>query len=323
MNCWDSLPEKFLERTKEIIPQDKQEEVFSSFCHRHPSTFRANTLKISADELQTKLKDLGIETDKVPWYTDAFILKNVPQRILTEIELYKQGFFYVQSLSSMIPPLVLNPQPKGTVLDIAAAPGSKTTQIAALMNNTGEILANDKSHVRNFKLKANLNLQGVTNAQVTQLPGEIIWKKIPEFFDKALVDVPCSMEGRFYTEDPKSYRDWSTTKIQQLQNTQKFLLRSAIGATKVGGIIVYSTCTLSVEENEEVIDWILQKEKGKIDIEPISLPGLPLSNPILQWKHKIFNPNIEKCVRVLPSPLMEGFFIAKIRKIAPTVAKGE
>ncbi len=248
----------------------------------------------------------------------------MPQRTLMETELYKNGYLYVQSLSSMIPPLVLNPKPDEKVLDLTAAPGSKTTQIAALMHNTGEILANDKSHVRIYKLKANLELQGVTNTQVTQLPGEILWKKLPEFFDKTLVDVPCSMEGRFYTEDEKSYRDWSTNKVKLLQETQKFLLRSGIGCTKVGGTIVYSTCTLSVEENEEVINWILQKEKGNVVLEQIEINGLPTEKSIITWRDKKpFDPSIAKTMRILPSELMEGFFVAKLRKIASNYLAGK
>src|SRR5579864_5496666 len=271
-----NLPQKFLDRLPKIIPKENSEKILASFSQRKPSTFRANTLKISAGDLEKKLQEAGIKGEKVPWYTDAFILKNVPQKTLMETDIYKNGYIYIQSLSSMIPPLLLDPQPYEKILDITAAPGSKTTQIAAIMKNTGEILANDKSHIRNFKLKANLQSQGVTNTQVSQLPGQVIWKKLPEFFDRALVDVPCSMEGRFYTEDPKTYRDWSTIKIKFLEEQQKYILRSAISATKPGGIIVYSTCTLAPEENEGVIDWILKKEKDAIEIEEIFLPGLPI-----------------------------------------------
>jgi len=309
-----NLPSKFLDRLPHIIPQDTLDQVLKSFCHRKPSTFRANTLKISADELEKKLKDLGIETERVSWYKDAFILKNVSQKVLTETELYKRGYVYVQGLSSMIPALILDPKPHEKVLDITAAPGSKTTQMATLMENTGEILANDKSHVRNFKLKANITLQGVTNTHITQMPAQILWKKLPEYFDKTLVDVPCSMEGRFYTEDPKTYKDWSTKKIQFLEEQQKYILWSAISATKPGGSIVYSTCTLAPEENEGVIDWILKKLKDAIIIEEIFLHNVPIDKSIIQWNNRTYNQQIQKTVRILPSSSMEGFFIAKIKK---------
>lgn len=317
---WQKLPEKFLQRLKEIIPKENLDTILESFCKRHPSTFRANTLKISANNLMEKLKNFTINVEGIPWYTNGFILKNVPQKVLTATNLYKEGFFYVQSLSSMIPPLVLDPKPDEKILDATAAPGSKTTQMAMMMQNSGEIIANDKSRIRLYKLEANIKQQGVTNTKITNLPGQILWKRFPEYFDKTLVDVPCSMEGRFFVEDEKTYRDWSMTKIESLEQIQKFILRSAISATKVGGIIVYSTCTLAPEENEAVIDWIIKKEHGAIAIEPIHIPLLQTNEPILKWKNKIFDTQIKNTVRIFPSDTMEGFYVAKLRKLHTTVS---
>ncbi|MDE2026050.1 MAG: RsmB/NOP family class I SAM-dependent RNA methyltransferase, partial [Patescibacteria group bacterium] len=157
---WSVFPEAFRERLAEIIPNDEFENIISSLCARHPSTFRANTLKISADQLVEELKKLSIEVEPVSWYPNAFILKNVAQKVLSETTWYKEGYLYIQSLSSMIPPLVLDPHPTERVLDLTAAPGSKTTQIAMMMKNSGEILANDISRVRMYKLDANLKMQG-------------------------------------------------------------------------------------------------------------------------------------------------------------------
>lgn len=311
----NTLPEKFLTRLNNIYKKEDQEKLLESFNFRKPSTFRANTLKISADELKSKLIEQNIEVEQITWYKNAFILKNVPQRVLTETELYKQGCFYVQSLSSMIPPLILDPKQEYKVLDLCAAPGSKTTQIAMIMENSGEIIANDKSYTRNFRLTANLKMQGITNSKVIQMPGEILWKKFPEYFDKTLVDVPCSMEGRFYTEDLKTFKDWSPKKIKILSGMQKVLLRSAVSCTKPGGTIVYSTCTLSPEENEEIIDWILKKERDCIDIEEILINENFLTPGITKYKQKILDKRISKTKRILPSLTMEGFYIAKIRKL--------
>lgn len=322
-NQSNQLPEKFLARLSEIYTQDEKQQILEAFTHRNPPTFRANTLKITSEELEKQLKKQDILVQKVPWNTDAFILTNQPQKVLTATTLYNDGFFYVQGLSSMIPPLILQPQPGERILDITAAPGSKTTQIAALMKNAGEIIANDKSRVRLYKLEANLKQQGVTNTKITYFPAQAIWKKFPEYFDKTLVDVPCSMEGRFYTENPKSYQDWSTNKIQYLQEIQKYILRSAISATKVGGTIVYSTCTLSPEENEAVIDWILKKEQGAVIVEEVFLADMIFHKPLTSWKQKKFDPQINLTARVLPSSLMEGFFIAKLKKVRSTVQLGE
>src|SRR3989344_419590 len=137
----------------------------------------------------------------------------------------------------MIPALILNPKPGEKVLDICAAPGSKTTQIAAMMENKGELVANDINQIRVYKLESNLKMQGVTNVIVTKLPAEAIWKKVPEQFDKTLVDVPCSMEGIFYCGDPKTFTHWSTKKVHYLAKHQKLILRSAVSATKPGGTI--------------------------------------------------------------------------------------
>jgi NOL1/NOP2/sun family putative RNA methylase len=235
------------------------------------------------------------------------------------LNLYKEGYFYVQSLSSMIPPLVLDPKSTDKVLDICAAPGSKTTQMAAMMENKGEVLANDSSPIRRMKLEANLKIQGVKNTYLSGFPAQSLWEKFPEFFDKTLVDVPCSMEGRFCTFEPKSYEGWSEKKVKNLAKLQKWMLRSAVSATKPGGRIVYSTCTLSPEENEEVIDWILEKEKGNIEITQFSITNIQFSNGITEWEGGEYNPEVKKCARINPSGTMEGFFVASIRKIKSNV----
>ena len=318
---WEVLPEKFRDRLALFTTPQEQEKILSSFCVHKPSTFRANTLKISADNLENELSKRNIHTKRVDWYNDAFILVDQPQKVLMETDLYTNGFLYIQSLSSMIPPLVMNAKTDESILDITAAPGSKTTQMAADMQNTGEIIANDKSKVRLFKLKANLETLGVTNTKVLQLPGQFIWKKFPQYFEKSLVDVPCSMEGRFQCNNEKTYKDWSTAKIDFLQNQQKFLLRSAISSTQVGGTIVYSTCTLAPEENEEVIDWILKKTHGAVVLENISILNLPIMPGLIKWKNKIFDESLSKTVRIYPSEMMEGFFIAKLKKIDSTLSK--
>ncbi len=319
MNAWGVLPEKFIERLHQFTTQEEAEKILNSFCQRKPSTFRANTLKISSSALEAQLEKLEFGVEKVPWYDDAFILVGKTQKELSQTALYTEGFLYMQSLSSMIPPLVLDPKPEESILDMTSAPGSKTTQMAAMMNNTGEIIANDKSKVRLFKLRANLETLGVKNTKITQLPGEFMWRKFPQYFEKTLVDVPCSMEGRFQCDNEKTYRDWSTGKINFLQNQQKFLLRSAISCTQVGGTIIYSTCTLAPEENEEVIDWMLKKLDGAVELENIVIPNLSLTPGLTTWKNKTYHPSLEKTFRILPDPRMEGFFVAKLRKVASTM----
>jgi 16S rRNA (cytosine1407-C5)-methyltransferase len=214
----------------------------------------------------------------------------------------------------MLPALILNPQPGEKVLDLCAAPGSKTTQLAALMQNQGEIVANDTSKARLHKLRSQLEQYGMSNTRIISQPGQSLWQKYPDYFDKTLVDVPCSMEGRFRTDDPVSYSHWSEKKVKLLAKLQKWLLRSAISATKPGGVIVYSTCTLSPEENEGVIDWILKKDGHKVMIEDILPPSIPRYPTILDWRGKEYHPDVAKTVRVLPGSDWEGFYVARMRK---------
>jgi len=312
------LPQVFLDRLTQIIPPYQLAAVRESFTRR-PTTFRVNTLKSNRETLLAKLSELGFAVEPVDWYSDAFILRNKSKQELIDTPAYQNGEMYVQGLSSMIPPLVLDPQPGEKICDVAAAPGSKTTQMAALMNNTGEIIANDRSKIRLFKLVANLKLQGVTNVRTSLAEGEALWKRFPQYFDKALVDVPCSLEGRFDVKNPKSYRDWSLRKVKLLSTHQQHILRSAVSATRVGGVIIYSTCTLSPEENEQVIDWLLDKEPGVVEVESIdfSVPGLQAG--LTQWERHDFAPEIERTLRVIPSEVMEGFYIAKLIKVRSNV----
>jgi 16S rRNA (cytosine1407-C5)-methyltransferase len=207
----------------------------------------------------------------------------------------------------MLPIFLLDPKPEELVLDMAAAPGSKTIQIAEYMKNTGTIIANDISRTRIYKMQANLNHYGVLNAVTSTIPGQKIWMKYPEYFDKVLIDAPCSMEGRIKTYDISSYKNWSVKEIKKLAKIQKWLLRAAISATKPGGSIIYSTCTLAPEENEDVIRWILEKEKKAITLEKIEFTTLP-NKSLLPGTFKIF-----------PTSICEGFFIAKIKKCKSNV----
>jgi NOL1/NOP2/sun family putative RNA methylase len=319
MQPQDMLPKQFVERLSSFISKNLIIDVLDSFCADKLPAVRTNTLKLSTDELKELFKRHNIEFTSILWYSDAFIITNATTRQLTELQEYKNGFFYIQSLSSMIPALVLNPQQDEKILDLAAAPGSKTTQLAAMMNNLGEIVANDISRERIFKLKDNLERMGVTNVNTRIGPGEKIWQPYPEYFDKTLVDVPCSMEGRIQCNDKTTYENWSVKKIKSLAKQQQWLLRSAISATKPGGTIVYSTCTLAPEENEGVIDWILTKEKDTIQLEPVEISGLEIMPGITQWGEKKYNGDVAKTVRILPSKTMEGFYVAKIKKLQSNV----
>lgn len=315
------LPAEFTNRLEKIVVPAAFGLVMAAFSSDRPTTFRVNTLKTTAAVLRESLNRQGFETKDVDWYPDAFILENKSLRELSETAEYKTGQLYVQSLSSMLPPLILDPKPGEKVLDIAAAPGSKTTQMAGIMENKGQITANDASRIRIYRLEANLKLQGATIARITHEDARAVWQKSPEYYDKTLVDVPCSMEGRFISSDPKSYQDWSVKKVRELSRLQRWILRSAVSATKPGGTIVYSTCTLSPEENEEVIDWLLKKEKGNVVLSSITMGSLSFDPVISSWEGKTYDPTLQRTARIYPSNYMEGFYIAKLKKAGSTLPK--
>lgn len=348
-NQYQNLPEKFLERLKRLYTEKELKQVLDAIKNKPLPSFRTNTLKTTSPKLKEQLQNQSFEVQQVPWYQDGFILRNKSTRELTEIEEYKKGQIYIQNLSSMIPAIVLDPKPNETILDLCAAPGSKTTQIAAMMGNQGEILANDISRQRLYKMESILKFYEIAfqktqstqfsrisdsqkfrqsdfsdnlsfpSVLISNIPGERLWQLYPEYFDKTLVDVPCSMEGRIRLDDPDSYKDWSIKKIKELQTKQKYLLRSAISATKVGGVIIYSTCTLAPEENEGVIDWVVKKIGDAIELEKITIPNLKLEEGLTYW-NKSLNPQISLTSRIFPTESMEGFFIAKIRKVKSTIA---
>lgn len=313
-----SLPQSFTEHIQGMfaMPVDEINSLFGS----RPVAIRTNTLAATPDSIEKMLMEAGISCSPVQWYSDAFIISGTAAKTLTALPSYGRGEFFIQSLSSMIPALALAPNPGENVLDIAAAPGAKTSQIAALMENKGTITANDIDMNRIYKLRAVLKNQHVSNTRITKEPGQAIWKKYPEYFDKVLLDAPCSMEGRFDKEVPKTYSHWSMKKVRNLSKLQKWLLRSAVSCLKVGGSLVYSTCTLSPEENEEVIDWILSKEEGCIELENVNIAGLDLTPGLTAWGDTKFHSQLVNSKRIMPGPVMEGFYIAKLKKIAKTVS---
>jgi 16S rRNA (cytosine1407-C5)-methyltransferase len=310
-----ALPEAFLERLRRILPPDRWDAVVNTFTEPTPTTFRVNTLKTTPEAVREQLSSAGFHLERVPWSAEAFILRRGRLRELQEVDLYASGAIYVQSLSSMLPPLALEPQPGETVLDIAAAPGSKTTQLACLMRGQGRLVANDNNRVRFFKLKANVDRQGAANVQLTLHDGAIFGRQQPGAFTRVLADVPCSAEGRFQTAEPKSYAFWKPAKIHEMVRKQKMLAYSAAQALAPGGVLVYSTCTFAPEENEGIVHWLLGKFGDTLRLEPIPLRLSNQTAGLTRWDGDVFDPALAQARRILPTADMEGFFLARLRKV--------
>ncbi len=277
------------------------------------TTIRVNTLKISKQELAKRLNDKGFLTEELDFYEDALKIIEKPYEIGKTLEHFL-GYFYVQSTSSMLPPLVLDPRPYEAVLDIAAAPGSKTTQMAQMMKNKGFILANDISYDRIKALSSNVDRLGTVNVIITMTEGHRISFKYPDTFDKVLLDAPCSALGTMYKSDDLR-KWWSYDKINKLTRVQKGLILAGFRALKPGGVMVYSTCTFVPEENEKIVDFLLKREE-RADIVDINIKRYEgFREGLTEWHKEVFDERLKKTLRVMPSSLFpEGFYIAKIKK---------
>lgn len=314
------LPKDFIEELNTIYTSNYVDKILSGMTDKRYTSIRANTIKTSCADLMRYLKDNNIKFERVLWYDDALMIKNANEKDLMKLEWYIEGKFYMQSLSSMVPPLVLDPKPGECVLDMTAAPGSKTSQMAMMMQNKGRIVANELDKIRCERLKYNVEKQGANIVEVINNRGEFLGKIYPETFDKVLLDAPCSGEGRFVGTIPETYRNWYLKSVNSCKNVQKQLIKSAIMALKPGGTLVYSTCTLNLLEDEEILNYAINNfnvEIMDIDIElNSSVRAKTDNNDIMVYNSSeiVYREEIKKAIRIIPSKLMEGFFVAKLRK---------
>lgn len=269
-------------------------------------SIRANTIKISVENLLKRFKEKNYELERMPWIKEGFWIKT--EGNLSKSLEHNLGYFFIQNSSSMIPVLILEPKPGDVVLDLCASPGAKTTQIATMMENLGAIIANDITQKRLKALRGNLQRCGVLNTIVTQIRGEIFCRTDLKF-NKILLDAPCTGTG---TLSPRILKETSLSSIKVLSELQKKLLISASNCLEKNGILIYSTCSLEPEENEENIDFAV-KRLG-LTTERIETENLTFEHAITEWDGKRFDRSIKNAVRILPSEKMEGFFICKLRK---------
>lgn len=315
---------RFWENLKISIPNpDTYQQVLQTFKQR-PTTIRLNTLKADPNQTLQSLQKQGFQFKQSTFSPLAHSLQNKSKRELIDTEEYEQGHIYIQSYASQIPPLAMDLHPGQTVLDLTAAPGSKTSQIAAIMNLEGELHANDVSKVRFFKLKHNLEKLGATDpskhqteqfCQIHNRHGGDLCQQFPDqYFDRILLDAPCSGECRFVEDRPKTFQYWSHHKVKEMVSKQKKLLQACWPKLKPGGILVYSTCTFSVQENERMVDYLHKKFPDEPVILDYIPKGLQKIQPILQYQNKHMHSDIANTLRIMPTDEIEGFFIAKIQK---------
>lgn len=293
----------FYERYSEL---DNSEEFWNLMLAPLKQSIRINTLKAPLEYIKERLEE-RYKLEPIPWVKEGFFINT---REFGDMIEYSLGLVFPQEASSMIPPVVLDPQPEELVLDMAAAPGAKTTQIAQYMENEGCIIANDMKKWRVNVLIANLNRFGVLNTRVTVKDGAY-FGRFENTFDKILLDAPCSSVG-MVRKSFKFLSSWSMKKVITYSNIQKKLIMAAYKALKPRGVLVYSTCTIDPLENEGVVDYLLHKTDAKI--EKIDLPLHP-TPPVLEFDGKEYSEEVRKCLRLHPQDNnTEAFFVAKIRK---------
>ena len=262
-----------------------------------PVTLRANTLKATAEDIAAALDAAGIAHNPVAWYPDAFILPEAQVSDLWDLDIYRDGKIYLQSLSSMMPPLVLGAQAGEDILDMCAAPGGKTTQIAALTQGQAHLTACEMSNPRAEKLEANLHRQGAKNVPVMRIDA----RELDEFFrfDRILLDAPCTGTGTVISGNEKSLRGLTEQLLGKCARSQRALLDRAMGALKPGGTLVYSTCSILPQENEDALQEALDKH---MDCELIPLDGTPSESETRRAQEAGEEPRVECNALTEPSP---------------------
>jgi len=309
---YEELKEIILEKQEEDQKQKLKEisKKIDSIYYLKPYPFR---LEIKATDVLKRLKEKGWEIERIPFYKYGFWVEHSERRDIGNTVEFQLGYYYSQEAASMIPVLALDPKPGELILDMAAAPGSKTTQIAMHMENKGVIVANDIDIQRISALAQNLQRQGVVNTIITKLDGRK-FRDLGIKFDKVLLDTPCSGTGAI-RKSFKTLEMWNYDSIKRLSRLQRQLILSAFDSLKEGGILVYSTCSVEPYENEYVINFLLEKRENA-KIEKIEIPNLNKSEPFLEWEGKKFYDDIKYTLRLWPwDNDTEGFYVAKIRKI--------
>lgn len=291
------LPQELSARLTKQFGPGAFERMLKAFAAPRKTTLRVNTLKTSDDAVMQTFRDEQIAFERIKDIPHAFMIKNRSDEQMLDHALTKEGKIYLQGIASMIPPLVLDPQPSDLVLDLCAAPGSKTTQLAAL--GAKHLTACEDNGVRFQKLQNTISIQGA-DVDARHVDATLLHHDLPEYFDKILADVPCTAEGRIECSDVRTFKFWSQKNINEHAKLQRRLLRSAVRMLKPGGQLVYSTCTLAPEENELMTQWLVT-EFPEMKPEPFSLP-LPSTKKVAHG------------VILLPTEQHEGFFVAKFIK---------
>ncbi len=316
----NKLPKAFYDRISQIYSKQDQEILLSGFeTSKRPVYFRINCIKSSREEVEEALKKSWLPFVKDTNLEHGYFLSEWKERDLWDLPLYKEGKIYVQSFSSQLPVQFMELQWWENVLDLTAAPGWKTGQISERVWVSGSVIALENNAIRLEKMKYNLEKLGCANVEsiymdASEIPLNPSLLKGKELqFDAILFDAPCSSEWKINFHMPKTYEGWDEKYFSFNYKRQKKIIEKNIGLLKSWWVLIYSTCTLAPEENEGIVHFLLCGFP-ELTLEDISFE-YQYKRPWIKkfWKY-IYKSEIEKCIRILPNPQSEGFFVAKLRK---------
>jgi len=314
----ESKESQFTQRIKSIYPLDF-EPVLKTHSVDLPKSFRINNFKSQPKVVIESLRAQGFEIKKGKLPNSYICLNSSSTLRLSESQEAISMHIYIQELSSMIPALILNLRQGEKILDLCAAPGSKTTQMADALKNKGEIIAVEQNRDRWFKLMQILKAYGAESKALNE-NGKILpykYKNYVQYFDKILIDAPCSNEASLDFRNANSFKYWRSSNSSNLSKLQKGLLSSAITMLKPGGTLIYSTCTYAVEENEKVIEWAIKRfPEMKVEEFITELPIANIHSGLVEYKDKKIDERLKGTVRIIPDGEFKGFYIAKLKKLA-------
>jgi len=298
----EKLPQFLIKELKNQYGENITNKILKGYAENRVVSLRINTLKSNIEKVCEELNKNNIEFEKVSWSQEALVIKNAKEEDLQKLSIYGNGEIYLQSLSSMLPPVIMQPKENTDILDMTAAPGGKTTQIAALTNNKANITACEMNNIRIEKLKYNLEKQGAKSVVIMQADS----RNLSDYFafDEILLDAPCSGSGTIDLNNERTYKNFTLKLVEKSAKSQLTLLKKALRILKPGHEMIYSTCSILEKENEDILNKALKGTNAVI--VPIEIDGIE-DIPLLPTK-------IEGALCVCPNKYYEGFFVAKIRK---------
>ena len=298
----EKLPQFLIDELNKQYGEETTKKIIDGYTEKRVVSLRVNTLKSDLEKVCEELSKNNIEFEEVSWSDEALVIKNATEEDLQKLSIYENGEIYLQSLSSMLPPVIMQPKENTDILDMTAAPGGKTTQIAALTNDNANITACEMNNIRIEKLKYNIEKQGAKSVSVLQADS----RNLSDYFafDQILLDAPCSGSGTIDLNNERTYKNFIEVLVEKSTKSQLTLLKKAFKILKPGHEMIYSTCSILARENEDILNKALKGTNA--EIVPIELEGIEYI-PLLPTQ-------IEGTLCVCPNKYYEGFFVAKIIK---------